>query len=253
MAEFVADCGQNLAIYKVVADDLTEQNVNAHIMPPEMLERLTENIKNEGRLESLPLTVARKNGKFEIISGHHRVRAARAAQLAEFFVLADTRNLPRSKVVAKQLAHNSIFGQDDTQTLKKLYEELDSIDDMLESYLRPEDFDDVKQLQPAQITDISVTIPWKHLTLVFVPRTMEALERIDGWVKRTPKETDVIGVVGHEILERFRAASLALGRTEDIRSLGAIMTRMTEIVEAYIEENRDDEEENGGEAGDAAA
>jgi hypothetical protein len=244
VAEKLAEVGPHLAVYRVKPDDLIEQDVNAHVMAPEMFERLTENIKTEGRLESLPLTVARPNGKFEIVSGHHRVRAARTAELKEFFVLADTRDLSRSKVVAKQLAHNSIFGKDDKQTLKKLYEELDNVDDILQSYLRPEDFDDVKQLEPAQITDISVAIPWKHLTLVFVPRAMAALERIDGWVKRIPKETDTIGVVGFEILDRFRTAALAVGRTEDVRSLGAIITRMTEIVEIFLEEHNSEQSTN---------
>jgi hypothetical protein len=38
-------------------------------MAPEMFERLTENSKSEGRLESLPFAVARPNGKFELVSG----------------------------------------------------------------------------------------------------------------------------------------------------------------------------------------
>jgi hypothetical protein len=234
MAQLIADLGANLALYKVHVDELVEQDINAHVMSPEMFERLAANVKREQRLEQLPFTVARPTGKFELISGHHRVRAARTAGLVEIYVLADTRDLSRSTTVAKQLAHNSIFGRDDPQTLAKLYDELDSIEDIMESFLKPEDFDDVKQLSRAEITDISVAIPWKHLTLVFVPRTMDALDRIDAWVKKTPKETDTIGVVAHEILERFRAAALSLGRTEDIRSLGAIMTRMTEIVEGHI-------------------
>jgi hypothetical protein len=136
--------------------------------------------------------------------------------------------------VAKQLAHNSIFGKDDPATLKRLYDELDNIDAIIESFLRPEDFDDVKQLEPASITDISVGIQWKHLGLVFVPKTMEALERIDEWIKKVPKDTDTIGVVSIEVLDRFRKASLAVSRTEDVRSLGAIITRICEITEEHI-------------------
>lgn len=238
----LADVGKNLALYKGHPDDLKEQDVNAHVMPPEMLEQLAQNIKGEERLESLPFAHIKTDGSHELISGHHRKRAAvmaiqQGADMTDIFWLADTRELSRSKVVAKQLAHNSIVGEDDKQTLKRLYDEIDDVNDKIESFLRPEDFDDVKQLEPASVTDISVAIPWKHLTLVFTPSTMEALDRIDGWVKRTPKETDILGVVSVAILDRFRAAAISLGRTEDVRSLGAIMTRMTEIVEQHIAEH----------------
>src|SRR5437763_1214595 len=87
------------------------------------------------------------------------IKANLAAGLTEIFWLADTReDMSRSSVVAKQLAHNSIFGKDDPATLKRLYDELDNIDAIIESFLRPEDFDNVKQLEPASITDISVGI-----------------------------------------------------------------------------------------------
>lgn len=109
MAEFVAEVGRNLALYKVSVDEIREQDLNARVMPPEMMERLAETVKTEGRLEQLPFTVLRK-GYFELVSGHHRVRAARAAGLVEIFVLADTRDLSKSKVRAKQIAHNRISG-----------------------------------------------------------------------------------------------------------------------------------------------
>jgi hypothetical protein len=235
MAEKTADVGTNLAIFKGHPDELKEQDINAHVMSPEMFERLTENIKKESRLESLPFAVCRPGGKFELASGHHRKRAAVAAGLTEIFWLADTReDMTRSALVAKQLAHNAIFGKDDPATLKRLYDELDNIDAIIESFLRPEDFDSVKQLEPASITDISVGIQWKHLGLVFVPKTMEAIERIDDWIKRMPKDTDTIGVVSIEVLDRFRKAALNISRTEDVRSLGAIVTRMCEITEEHL-------------------
>lgn len=249
MAEKIADVGKNLALFKGHPNELKEQDINAHVMPPEMFERLSENIKREGRLESLPFAKLCADGTHELISGHHRKRAAVAGGLEEIYWLADTRDLPRSAVVAKQLAHNSIFGKDDSQTLKRLYEEMDSVADIIESFLRPEDFDDVKQLEPANVTDIAVDIPWKHLTLVFTPKTMEALERIDNWVRRIPRETDIIGVVSLDVLDRFRTAAISISRSEDVRSLGAIMTRMTEICEEHI---RQHEEQRQSEHPDAA-
>ena len=52
-------------------------------------------------------TIKDKLGYYEIISGHHRVRAGRAAGLEWFYVLVDgDEELSRSKIVSKQLSHN---------------------------------------------------------------------------------------------------------------------------------------------------
>ncbi|MGE5510358.1 MAG: ParB/RepB/Spo0J family partition protein [Bacteroidota bacterium] len=236
MGTRIAEVGKNLALYKVHVDEIKEQDINARVMPPEAFERLTENIRKEGRLEQLPFAVARGNF-FELISGHHRLRAGRQAGLTEVFVLADERNLPRSKVVAKQLAHNAIAGEDDPQMLKRLYEEIESVDDILESYISPDDFDDVTRLESMPVTDISLMLEWKQLAMVFLPSTMERLDKIEVWAKKIPKDTDLVGVVSNQVFERFREAALSIGRAEDVRSLGAILTRMVDICEEWIAKN----------------
>ena len=51
---------------------------------------------------------------YDIISGHHHIRAARKAGMKEMLVLVYT-HLDRASVVAKQLAHNTISGKDDPE------------------------------------------------------------------------------------------------------------------------------------------
>src|SRR3990167_3081838 len=109
--EVLAVLGNGMEVWRVGVDDLQEQDKNARTMSPQAFQRLVANIKNGDRLESLPFCVLRPNGDIEIVSGHHRTRAARAAGLNEVPVLIDTTTtLTRSQIVAKQLAHNSISG-----------------------------------------------------------------------------------------------------------------------------------------------
>lgn len=234
MSEFVCNAGENLEIWKVQLDDIVEQDVNARTMPPETLERLAENIKKEGRLESLPFCVKRDNGKFELMSGHHRTRAARMAEIDIMYVLADTRNLSRSQVVAKQLAHNSITGSDDKELLKTLYSEIQSVDDLLESYIRSEDLELEKKNKPLDLTDISLDLPWRTMTFVFLT---EGMERFDDICETIPNNCDTLGVVSMELFERFRQAIEDLGKVEDIKLCGAVLNRMIEITEQYIKEH----------------
>ena len=71
--------GDGIAIYEVHLDECIERDLNARVMNPGDFLRLKENIKTDQRLESLPYGHLKElNGRiiFEIISGHHRTRAA---------------------------------------------------------------------------------------------------------------------------------------------------------------------------------
>jgi hypothetical protein len=234
MAERLVEVGKNLAVYKVAVTEIREQDVNARVMPPEMFERLTANVQKDGRLEQLPFTVRRVD-HFEMVSGHHRLRAARTAGLTELFILADERDLSKSQVRAKQIAHNRISGTDDLETLKRLYDDMDTIEDILESHLKPHDFDDLKQLDKVDISDLSISLPFRTFALTFLPKAIENLQELEKHVMRIPKEADEILVVPNDTFDEFRKVVLATGRTENVRSLGVTISRMLEIVREKLE------------------
>ena len=96
--EVIYDMGSGLVIAKVPLDKVKEQDINARIMKNEMQDQLTANIKKRGQLESLPLFVL-VDGKLEIISGHHRVKSARAAEMKEIIAIVDVSGLSRSTIL----------------------------------------------------------------------------------------------------------------------------------------------------------
>ncbi len=99
--EVIYDMGSGLVIAKVPLDKVKEQDINARIMKNEMQDQLTANIKKRGQLESLPLFVL-GDGKLEIISGHHRVKSARAAEMKE--IIASEEILDSAKaLITEQL------------------------------------------------------------------------------------------------------------------------------------------------------
>src|SRR6059036_2769174 len=77
----ILDLGNGLELWKVHPSTLREQDVNARSMPKAMFERLAQTIARDKRLESLPLCAKTESG-LEIVSGHHRVRAATAAGIS---------------------------------------------------------------------------------------------------------------------------------------------------------------------------
>jgi ParB-like nuclease family protein len=103
-------------------------------MRADQQKRLTENIKADGVLTSLPLVwlMQDKKGKpttdpetYEIISGNHRVTSAREAEFTSIDCIVVTNWISPSRRVEIQLAHNAVSGQDDLSILEELYEGLD--------------------------------------------------------------------------------------------------------------------------------
>ena len=129
--------GTTLEIWKVHPDVLREQDRNARVMDTKTFQRLTENIKNNKQLESLPYchktTSPGGSEEFSIISGHHRVRAARKAGFTEIFVLVDCKDLTSAQVKAKQVAHNALSGTDDEQVLAEIFASIDDLNAKIES------------------------------------------------------------------------------------------------------------------------
>ena len=172
--EVIYDMGSGLVIAKVPLDKVKEQDINARIMKNEMQDQLTANIKKRGQLESLPLFVL-VDGKLEIISGHHRVKSARAAEMKEIIAIVDVSGLSRSKIAAKQLAHNAISGFDDDSTLREIVKMIDDVDDMIESFVGKEIMEEPleqydKMLSPA------VQFDFKNVTFTFLPHQVNDMD-----------------------------------------------------------------------------
>ena len=225
-----------LEIWRAPLTALREQDKNARVMPREMLEHLARTIREEGHLESLPYTVMR-DGHFDIISGHHRVRAARMAGLDELIVIADTRNLSKSKVRAKQIAHNAIEGTDDVQTLREMYLEIEEIDARLEAFVTEADLDIAIDNADFELQDVRIPFEWHYVTLCFLPNQKQDWETVLGVIG---SDAETIGCLDVDVFDQFAAVARSVGKTEDIRNVGAIVMRMVEIVQDWFHEQQED-------------
>ena len=223
--ESVADMGAGLIIAKVSAEYIREQDINARIMKTEMQRQLTDNIKKRGQLESLPFCALTQEGtRVEIISGHHRIRSGKDAGLKEFFVILDTSGLNRSKITAKQIAHNAISGFDDQSTLRELAKMLDDVDDMIESYagkdiLAETKADLEKYLSPR------IEFDWKNVSLMFLPHQIADLNSLIEATKRL--SPDYVGVADIDSYKPFIEALAKYQVFADVKNVGAAVHAMT--------------------------
>lgn len=228
--DVVANLGQRMLVALARPDDLREQDENARVMEQEMMNQLTINIKARGVLESLPLCAATARG-VEIVSGHHRVRGAKAAGLKEVPILLDCSGLSRSAIVSKQLAHNNIAGFDDQDIVRRLAKQITEVDDMLAAYLpktlnvEPAPVDLDKLLAPR------VTFDWKTVTFVFLPHQFTAFQQLADTVAGSH---DLLGAAALEQFKPFADAMSKYGRFKNVLAIGMAIAVLTALAQRDI-------------------
>src|SRR5437870_868386 len=221
----ILELGNGLELWKVHPSALGEQDVNARSMPKAMFERLSQTIARDKRLESLPLCAKTDRG-FEIISGHHRTRAATAARLSELFVLVDVTGLSRSQIAAKQLAHNAIEGQDNEQLLAEIYRQIEDAESKLEAFVdRKLDI----ELPKVKIEGLDVEIDFKTVLLIFLPRVKERLDRALEYLRSSGQRLDGIYIAADSDYTPLEKAVRRINEEYDVRVVADIIGKLADL------------------------
>lgn len=233
----VMQIGEDLFIRWVDVTSLREQDINAQVMQPRHMERLTGNIRKRGMVESIPYChQPGGTGPIEVISGHHRSRAARAAGLQRIPAIVDTRTMRRSEVIAKQIAHNELSGTPDKDVLATLVSMIDNVDDLIATGL------DEAQLPTVEPDDTKLAIPhgefdWRAATLMFLPHQMDEFKTA---MTAIASDTDLVGVAHVDQFEEFASAVYAFGRCKDVRNFTTMIALLTDIARREVEQAAQD-------------
>lgn len=219
--ERVLELGNGLELWKAAPSDIREQDTNARSMTPKMFERLQNTIERDGRLESLPFCATTSRG-LEVVSGHHRIRAATAAQLPQIHVIVDVSGLNASQIAAKQLAHNSIQGEDDGQLVAEIYRQIEDADSRLESFIADEEFEKI------DIDALEVSTEFKSVVLTFVPSALERVHEAVEAIKEMPG-ADEVWIAAMTDRAKLEAAISAICKDYDIRVVSDAIGKMAEL------------------------
>ena len=225
----LADLGYGVVVAKVDVSIIREQDKNAHLMKPEMFRQLSENIKKRGGLESLPFCAL--TDKVEMISGHHRLRAAKEAGLKEIIVLLDTTGLTRSQIAAKQLAHNAINGFDDPSMLKEIAKMITDVDDMIESFIGKDILGEpLAELE--KLLSPTLDFDWKQIQFVFIPHQLKNLEL---FVEKTGGSFDFVGAAHVEQYEKLMDSLQKYQNFKNVKNIGTAINAMIETANREME------------------
>lgn len=229
------------AIWRVPVELLREQDKNAQVMSTTHFDRLTANIRKEMALETVPLCVLKNNKagnqEFHILSGHHRVRAARKAGILNIICFVIEKPLSRSQERAKQIAHNALVGFSDPQILREIWVEIEDIEAKTESGL---DEDDLEKLaKSVSLDEIKVDLDYELISILFLSRQMRDLEEV--FTNVALDDATEILIADKADFEKFAEQAREISKKENIRNVSAIIARMLEIVKEYYEKQRESE------------
>ncbi|MFF1834213.1 ParB N-terminal domain-containing protein [Streptomyces sp. NPDC058231] len=149
--------------------------VNARFMRKEEYDRLVENVRRDGCLTSVPLVYGGgeyDEGRELVLSGNHRTMAAVDAGVDTIDVMLIEEHLDEQQLIAIQLSHNSIAGEDDPATLKQLYEQLDDVDWRAYSGLDDDQLQLLAEVSPEGLSEAN--LDFATVSLVFLPLELEA-------------------------------------------------------------------------------
>lgn len=196
---------------------------NARYMKHETMQALIKNIARDGDLEQDPFCAyhgyftAKDKIKYdddgvpilEVLSGNHRVLAAREAGIKEIQVKVYALPLTRAERIAKQLAHNAIVGEDDPAILKELYSELDDL--ALREYAG---LDDKTLALLDKVTAQSLSeanLDYQMVTVAFLPDEYDAALKCLNEIKQNVGKNELWLARSREIDPFFDSLATASG------------------------------------------
>ena len=168
--------GDGLRIQVVNPKEVIPLKKNARYMLKQQFDQLVENLRKDQRLESVPLCYEMPNGRIQVLSGNHRVKAAVSAGIQRILVLVICEEMTVGKKRAKQLSHNAISGQDDIQILADIWIEMNDLQDKLYSGL---DSETIKEIEKFSFEGFGAqAIRTEQVTFWFLPEEVERLDEL---------------------------------------------------------------------------
>ena len=249
---------------------LLDEGKNARYMTGQQQERLTNNLKNDGALTSVPLVYADSGSLRDrirsgegaedtviepqdgehliVLSGNHRVMSAVQADLMCIFVMVVMTEMTEQERIALQLSHNAIVGQDDPSLLYQLYAGLD-LEAKLYSGL---DDDHFAHLTEVDIDGLSIgSIQYEELIFTFLPEDKEG-------VLEFMKELDEVGrssyperhAAPYQIFHELFDTIVAVKREYNVHNSAVALSLLVELAQQKLEELKVDVDgtESGSEA-----
>ena len=218
---------------KVDINLIDEADMNANEMTGEDFAQLCDNIEKAG-LSSVPCCYKRSNGRFVMVSGHHRLRACKKVGFKRIGILYVTEEeLMQDEAIATQLSHNSLHGEDNQSILKILYSKIRSVDFKQFAHVN------VDEIPPVSTDGISFFALKENFvfTVVLYPDSFENLDELFGDIREQASKSDALILANEKENERLLLKLQAeIGKQYDIKSPSISFAKLLELASERLKE-----------------
>lgn len=220
-------------VEKVSLELIVPAELNANEMSEKDFQQLCENIGISG-LSSVPTCYRRESdGKFVIISGHHRVRAAEKDGYTEIYIIyAEEKDLTKDEIVAIQLSHNSLHGEDNKGILKRLFESIQTVEFKKFAHI------DMNEIGTIDIESVNI-VPMRetyNVSVVLYKQDIRLLEELTGCIREALDSSEYVILADQEKTEdAYLALMKEVGQKFNIKSSNIAFAKILELAKKQIE------------------
>lgn len=220
---------ERFEIKRVELSQLKLIDKNARFMTQAKFNQLVDNIRRDGDLTTVPFCYEYKEGKYEVISGNHRVQAAQMAGLTTIRIMS-TKVLSNDERRAIQISHNSLTGQDDLEILRELVNEIQ--DAALREYAAIDE-SDFESLSNVSYDIVQPSNDIVSMNLTFFDSDMEDIKQLCQEIEDSGKIEDTV-LMPKEKLEDFLRISAEIQKKYSIKAIGLTVAKMAELAREQL-------------------
>lgn len=181
--------------------DIVPARLNANRMTDDDFNALVRNIEKTGGLSSAITCYKRsEDGKFVLISGEHRYKALLKGGYDKApCIYTDENNLSRDEIIALQTSHNSLHGSDDKSILKRLFDEIQSIEFKEIAHIN---IDEIGSFDAFSTSVVPVSEHYS-VNLTLYKNDLDTLDDLIGCIKENVSKSEVIILANQDNTEEM--------------------------------------------------
>ncbi len=221
-------------VAEVEVGEIEGTEVNANQMTKKDFDKLVENIRKSGLSSMIACYKREDDGKYVIISGNHRYRACVKLGYSKLNILyADESELTRDEIIAVQLSHNSLHGSDDKGILKRLFDEIESIDYKNFAHISIDDLKVEEDMFSGSIVPVSEHY---RVALVLYRNDIHLLEELLEIVEEDAKTSDMVILANGDECEDDFVDAIRLARKRfDIKSSSVAFSKILRLAKEAMD------------------
>lgn len=222
-------------LLEVPIGEIVGTEVNANKMTKKDFQQLVDNIRASGLSSTIACYRREEDGKYVIVSGNHRYKACVQLGYNTLSILyADETELTRDEIIAVQLSHNSLHGDDDKGILKRLFDEIQDVDYKRFAHISVDDLD-MTDMFSGSVVPISEHY---NVGLVLYRRDMDLLDDLLDIVHEEEAKNDMVILADGEGVEtEFLDTLTAAKKRFQIKSTSVAFSKILELAKQQLDED----------------